>query len=67
MAVTIIKIGEKVNSPVYMEYMVESEADLALIDISECAPGSIAYTNKDGEDALEELWMLSINGQWNPM
>lgn len=68
MAATIIKTGMSFDSSKYREIMVDSEADLADIDLREVAPGSVAYTCKEGSEALDELWMLNqAKTAWVPM
>lgn len=62
MAIILIKDAEGYNSPAYQEYMIDTEADLASIDVTQCAIGSVAYTCKPGEYALDRLWMLGTDG-----
>lgn len=61
MAVQIIKIASGYNSSAYREIMIDSEDDLALIDTSQVAPGSVAYTCESGMAAMDLMFMW--NGQ----
>ena len=57
MGFTITKIAGEVNSTCDMQFMIDSEADLA--DLPECTSGSIAYTV-----GFARIWQLSNDGSW---
>ena len=58
MAYFIVKQGEEYDYK-YRELVIDEEADLALVDVEDCCPGSTAYVIATGN-----LYMLDTKKEW---
>lgn len=58
MAYFIVKQGEEYDYK-YRELVIDEEADLSLINVAECCPGSTAYVVATGN-----LYMLDTKKEW---